>query len=49
MTGDVDRLAPRAANIVTLLIELGIEQFLGGARVIRGSSTCHRPRLCGHR
>jgi hypothetical protein len=36
MTGDVDGLAARAAEVVTLLTELGIEQFIGGARLIHG-------------
>lgn len=36
MTGDPDGVAPRAADVVTLLTELGIEQFIGGARLIHG-------------
>jgi hypothetical protein len=36
MTGDPDAVAPRAADVVTLLTELGIEQFIGGARLIHG-------------
>lgn len=36
MLGDPDGVAPRAADVVTLLTELGIEQFIGGARLIHG-------------
>lgn len=36
MIGDPDGVASRAADVVTLLTELGIEQFIGGARLIHG-------------
>ncbi|KAA0099592.1 hypothetical protein CIW49_08295 [Mycolicibacterium sp. P1-18] len=36
IVGDPVGVAPRAADVVTLLTELGIEQFLGGARLIHG-------------
>ena len=36
ITGDSDGLAPQAADVVALLTELGIEQFIGGARLIHG-------------
>lgn len=36
MVGETAGLAQRAADVVTLLQELGIEQFVGGARLIHG-------------